>query len=194
MALATYGYRSLDDPRVGNLGWGTVLVGLLHRLRRHPADPLGRRCTARSTASTVADAMAADPPTAPSWATVGEFLRTSSPRPEHQAYPVVGADGVVVGLLTAAAIRAVPPDERDRLPVTTLAYPLDRLTVLRAEEGLIPAAQKVEGGDVRNAPGGRGRRPHRRHARPGRRSTGVVAEQTSLRKLQQPPGAFARRV
>jgi Zn-dependent protease len=192
MGLATYGYRSLDDPRVGNLGWGTVLVGLFivyAAIQQIRSAPLYRTLDGL----TVANAMAADPPTAPSWATVGEFLRTSSPRPEHQAYPVVGADGVVVGLLTAAAIRAVPPHERDRLPVMTLAYPLDRLTVLRAEEGLIPAAQKVESGDVRNA---------LVVAEDGRivgtldlaGLDRVVAEQTSLRKLQQPPGAFARRV
>ena len=97
------------------------------------------------------DAMAAGPPTAASWSTVGEFLRTSFPRPEHQAYPVVGPDGQVTGLLTASAIRAVPPESWDQLPVTALAYPLERVTLVRADEQLIPALQKVEGADVRHA-------------------------------------------
>lgn len=99
---------------------------------------------------TVAELMAAGPPTAASWSTVGEFLRTSSPRPEHQAYPVVGPDGQVAGLLTASAIRAVPPEQWDQMPVTALAYPLERLTLVHIDEPIIPALQKVEGGDIRH--------------------------------------------
>jgi CBS domain-containing protein len=34
--------------------------------------------------------------------------------------------------------------------VADLAYPLDRLTTVRADEPLLPAAQKIDGGDVRD--------------------------------------------
>jgi Zn-dependent protease len=149
MALATWGLRNLS--RGGEqLGWFNVIVGIFvawSAFQQVRSAPLFKALEGM----TVTDAMAAAPPTAASWTTVGEFLRTSFPRPEHQAYPVVGTDGQVSGLLTAAAIRAVPPQSWDQLPVTSLAYPVERLTLLRADEPLIPAMQKVEGADVRHA-------------------------------------------
>ena len=149
MALATWGLRNLS--RGGEtIGWFNVGVGIFvawSAFQQVRSAPLYKALEGL----TVTDAMASGPPTAASWSTVGEFLRTSTPRPEHQAYPVVGTDGQVAGLLTAAAIRAVPPESWDTLPVTALAYPLDRLTLIRAEEPLIPALQKVEGADIRHA-------------------------------------------
>ncbi len=149
MALATWGLRNVT--RHGDqLGWFNIGVGMyvaFSAFQQVRAAPLYRALDGK----TVSDAMAAGPPSAASWSTVGEFLRTSFPRPEHQAYPVVGTDGQVSGLLTASAIRAVPPESWDGLPVTALAYPLDRLTVVHTDEALIPAIQKVEGGDVRHA-------------------------------------------
>ena len=149
MALATWGLRNLS--RGGEaIGWFNVGVGVFvawSAFQQVRSAPLYKALEGM----TVGDAMAEGPPTAASWSTVGEFLRTSFPRPEHQAYPVVATDGQVSGLLTASAIRAVPPETWDQLPVTALAYPLDRLTVVRTDEPLIPALQKVEGGDVRHA-------------------------------------------
>jgi Zn-dependent protease len=148
-ALAAWGLRNLS--RGGEtLGWFNVIVGFFvawSAFQQVRAAPLYKALEGMS----VTDAMAAGPPTAASWSTVGEFLRTSFPRPEHQAYPVVGPDGQVTGLLTAAAIRAVPPQSWDQLPVTALAYPLERVTLVHADEQLIPALQKVEGADVRHA-------------------------------------------
>ncbi|MBA3282630.1 MAG: site-2 protease family protein [Acidimicrobiia bacterium] len=100
--------------------------------------------------TTVADAMVAGPPSAAGWSSVGDFLRTLPPETPHQAYPVLGEHGRVVGLLTAAAIRAVPDHQWDQLRVTDLAYPLERITVVRPDEPLLPAVQKIDGGDVRD--------------------------------------------
>jgi Zn-dependent protease len=149
MALCTWGFRSLSHGP-GMLGWFNVIVGVFvaySAFQQVRSAPLYKALEGM----TVTDAMAAGPPTAASWSTVGEFLRTSSPRPEHQAYPVVGPDGHVTGLLTAAAIRAVPPHSWDQLPIPALCYPLDRIMLVRAEEPLIAALQKVEGADVRHA-------------------------------------------
>ena len=99
---------------------------------------------------TVAEAMVAGPPTAPSWLRLTEFLRTNAPSTEHQAYPVVDADGTVTGLLTAATIRSVPADRWPDLTVADLAFPLDRLVVVAWDEPLLPAIQKVDGGDLRD--------------------------------------------
>ena len=100
--------------------------------------------------STVRDAMAVAPPTANAWGTVGDFLRTLPPGTTHQSYPVVAEQGTVVGLLTAAAIRAVPDHRWDSLRVADLAYPLSRITVVRSDEPLLPAVQRIDGGDVRD--------------------------------------------
>lgn len=149
MALATWGFRDISRNG-GGIGVFNIVVGIFvawNAFQQVRSAPLYKSLEGK----TAADGMAAFPPTAAAWSTVGEFLRTSSPRPEHQAYPVVSTDGQVNGLLTAAAIRAVPPQSWDQLPVTALAYPLDRITVVRDDELLIPAMQKVEGGDVRHA-------------------------------------------
>ncbi|HEX2574819.1 MAG TPA: hypothetical protein VHK88_00630, partial [Aquihabitans sp.] len=84
------------------------------------------------------------------WSSVGDFLRTLPPGTQHQAYPVLGEQGRVAGLLTAAAIRAVPADRWDHLRVVDLAYPVDRISVVRPDEPLLPAVQKIDGGDVRD--------------------------------------------
>lgn len=150
MVGLTYGFREIRSPGGSQYGVMAVILGAfiaMSAFQQLRTAPLFRALDGL----TAADAMAASPPSAPEWTTVGEFLRTSSPRPEHQAYPVVGADGQVSGLLTAAAIRAVPPESWDQLPVPALAYPLDRLPQVRSDEPLIPALQKVEGADVRHA-------------------------------------------
>jgi len=151
MVLVTIGVRNLrgadGDPLFGA---GALLVGAFiaySAVQQLRAAPIYRALEGR----TVADAMAADPPAAPAWSSVADFLRTSSPRPEHQAYPVIAPDGRVEGLLTAAAIRAVPPVRWETLEVGSLAYPLERLTVVRADDALLPALQRIEGGDVAHA-------------------------------------------
>lgn len=100
--------------------------------------------------STVAEAMLPSPPSAPGWASIADFLRTIPSEAQHQAYPALDEHGQVVGLLTAAAIRAVPPDQWDRLRVVDLAYPMDRITVVGPAEPLLPAVQRIDGGDVRD--------------------------------------------
>lgn len=129
--------------------WSLLLVGafvLFAATRNVRAVPLYELLDG----STVADAMAVAPPNAAAWQTVGQFLRTLPPRTDHLAYPVLAEHGRAIGLLTAAAIRAVPQEHWDRLLVEELAYPLDRITVVRADEALLPAVQKIDGGDVRD--------------------------------------------
>ncbi|MGI8756012.1 MAG: site-2 protease family protein [Acidimicrobiales bacterium] len=98
----------------------------------------------------VAEAMTTGAPTAPAWSSVGAFVRSASPTPDQSAFPVVGADGRVAGLLTTNAIRAVPPERWDSLAVGDLAFPLDRLVTVTPDELLLPAVQKVDGAEVRS--------------------------------------------
>ena len=150
MVGVVFGVRSLGNPRWGNFAFLIIAMAafvLLNAIQQLVRLPMYRALDGM----TAADAMASEPPTAPGWATVADFLRSSTPRPEHQAYPVVGPDGQVSGLLTAAAIRAVPPQRWERLQVGELAYPIDRITLIHLDEPLLPALQKVETGSVAHA-------------------------------------------
>jgi Zn-dependent protease/CBS domain-containing protein len=99
--------------------------------------------------TTVAQAMYPAPPTGLESMSVADLLRSLPRDTHHQAYPILGSHGRVIGLLTASAIRAVPSDQWERLRVVDLAYPLDRVSVVRTDEPLMEAVQKVDGGDVR---------------------------------------------
>jgi Zn-dependent protease len=146
MVMVTIGIRSFT--RADGLSYGPFffIVGVFiaaNALQQLRVAPLYRTLEG----VVVAQAMAAGPPSAPAWSTVGDFLRTQPPA-EHQAYPVVGPDGQVTGLLTAAAIRAVDPRLWDRLEVRALAYPLERVPIVRVDDPLLAALANVEGGDV----------------------------------------------
>ena len=99
--------------------------------------------------STVANAMYPDPPTGFASASVADLLRSLPRDTHHQAYPIMGDHGRVTALLTASAIRAVPQEHWEQLKVSDLAYPLDRVTVVRSDEPLMAAVQRIDGGDVR---------------------------------------------
>jgi Zn-dependent protease len=132
----------------GSNGLFAAVVGgfiLLNALKALKAAPLYQLLDG----ATVALAMEPAPPTAAGWTSVADFLRALPRTTTHQSYPVVGEHGRVVGLLTANAVRAVPPDRWESLRVSDLAFPLDRITVLTPGEPLLPAVQKIDGGDVR---------------------------------------------
>ncbi|MCB1041101.1 MAG: site-2 protease family protein, partial [Acidimicrobiales bacterium] len=151
MGLATWGIRGLLSPDARHeTAVGALLVGAFiayNALQQLRSAPLYQAMDGR----TVADAMAAGPPSAPGWASVADFLRSSHPRPEHQAYPVVTPDGQVEGLLTASAIRSLPPERWEHLAARDLAYPLDRILVVRSDDSLLTALQRVEGADIPHA-------------------------------------------
>lgn len=135
-----------DDP--GTYGFWGVLVGgfiLFSATRELRSAPL---FTALEGVD-VAQAMAAGAPTAPAAATVATFLRTVQPSTEYEAFPVVNEANQVSGLLSAAAIRAVPPVRWETLAVADLAFPLDRVVTVSSTDALLPAIQRIEGGDVK---------------------------------------------
>lgn len=147
--LGLLGLQLLRDGDDTLSGWSLLLVGgfiLFAAFRSLRALPLYQLLDG----STVADAMSPAPPLATSSASIGDFLRTLAPNTSHQSYPVLGDQGRVTGLLTAAAVRAVAPEQWEHLRVASLAYPLDRITVVGCEEPLLPAVQKIDGGDVRD--------------------------------------------
>ena len=148
--MVLWGLRQFRTPGGSGIGlWFLVLGGfiLMSAIREVQAAPLYTLLQG----VTVGQTMAVAPPTAADWSTIADFLRTANPGPDHQAYPVVASDGRVSGLLTANAIRSVPPDQWETLAVKPLAFPLDRVVKLSPEEPLLPALQKVDSSDARTA-------------------------------------------
>lgn len=149
-AMVWFGWDLIGDGGTAGInGWSLLLVGgfvLFSAWRSLRAQPF----VALLDGLVVGHAMTAHPPVARSFDSVGTFLRTLDPEETAQAYPVVDDRGRAAGLLTAAAIRATDAALWDQLPVEALAYPLDRLTVVRVDDPLLPAAQRVDGGDVRD--------------------------------------------
>lgn len=118
-----------------------VLIAAINNLR---AAPLWEALDGVRVASTMEPAA----PPVPASTPLTQFL-TGLPRDTpHAAYPVSGTDGLLAGLLTVDAVRATPPLAWDNLRVGDLAYPPERLTIVRDDELLLPAVQKVESGEV----------------------------------------------
>lgn len=117
-----------------------------------------RRCSPLVEGVRVADAMYADPPTARASDTVADFLRSLPATPTTSPDPVIGDHGRVTGVLTANAIRAVPSSQWEALRTVELAFPMERITVVRTDEPLLNAIQRID----------RRRRPYRPGSRPRR--------------------------
>jgi len=140
-AMVTYGIFNLDG---GGYGFWLLIVGvfIFTAARR---EALSAPVIASLEGVTVGQGMLALPPQAPADLPVDQFLRTMSRDQPHQAYPVVDHTGTVVAMLTADAIRAVPPPAWPTLRVRDLAFPLDRVAVVGTTDTLLSAAQKIEG-------------------------------------------------
>jgi Zn-dependent protease/CBS domain-containing protein len=82
---------------------------------------------------TVADVMSPDVRTGSADLSIDAFVHGQVLGGRHSAYPVVGLDGGVVGLVTLAQLRGVPPGERATRRVRDVAVPLDH--VARATPG-----------------------------------------------------------
>jgi Zn-dependent protease/CBS domain-containing protein len=97
----------------------------------------------------VRDVMTPSPVTVPEDASVETVLEAFVLRHHCSAFPVVGRDGSLRGLVTLSRLRTVPPVRRPSTPVRELAWPLDAVTTARPDEALIDVLQRVEGGDNR---------------------------------------------
>ncbi|MEO6629913.1 MAG: site-2 protease family protein [Aquihabitans sp.] len=148
VAMVIYGFRSLQGGDQNGFGIGSLLVGgfiAMNAFRTLQSAPLYQLLDG----ATVADSMYRDPPTAAAWVSIGDFLRTLPVDTTDQSYPMISEGGKITGLLTAAAIRAVPPDQWSHLRVTDLAFPLNRLTVVSEQDALLTAVQRIDGGEIR---------------------------------------------
>ena len=72
----------------------------------------------------VADAMTAQPHTAPGWITVEDFIQRYVLGDRHSAYPVADRDGSITGLITLRQLRELAPSRRATTSVHEIALPL----------------------------------------------------------------------
>ncbi len=154
----------MDGLWIALIGWFIIsgaaseqYAGLVERLR----------------GKTVGDVMASPPTLAPSWFTLAAFLAHLNPHEAaQQAFPVVGFNGELEGVLMAAQLKRVPPGERDTtrvrdisrkwlLPLTvTATTPLsDILQQLRTHAGVAVVVEEsrligtVTAADIERAAG-----------------------------------------
>lgn len=117
LGMVVLGGLSAMSGAIGGL-WLAIIGAFVMVASRAEADALRRRET--FAARTVADLMTPSPVVVPGDLTLQEAVVAHVTRALHGAYPVVDADGRVAGILTLAAIRAVPAADRPRRDVTAV--------------------------------------------------------------------------
>lgn len=93
----------------------------------------------------VADVMSADPAVAPAQLTVDAFIRDYVFPSRYSTFPVTGAGGAPVGLITLRRVKAVPEAERASTQVGEVACSLEDLPVVRPDEALADLLPRMRG-------------------------------------------------
>ena len=91
----------------------------------------------------VADAMTANPRSAPGWVTVEEFIERYLLGAPHSAYPVADPDGSIGGLVTLKQLREVAPGRRATTLVREIALPLERVPTAEPVEPLSAVIERL---------------------------------------------------
>lgn len=82
----------------------------------------------------VAEVMSLNPRTVPSWVTVDLFINHYAAGTGLTAFPTNGLDGRVDGLVTANALRRVPPAQRSTRRASEVMIPIAQVPVTRPDE------------------------------------------------------------
>ena len=91
----------------------------------------------------VADAMTAQPHTAPGWISVEDFIQRYVLGDRHSAYPVADRDGSIVGLVTLTQLRNVAPSRRTTTSVGEIALPLQSVPTAAPQEPLSALLERM---------------------------------------------------
>lgn len=91
----------------------------------------------------VADAMTAQPHTAPGWISVDAFIQRYVLGDRHSAYPVEDANGAIVGLVTLTQLREVEAGRRPTTSVEDIALPLQEVPTAAPEEPLTALLERM---------------------------------------------------
>ncbi|MEU2222882.1 site-2 protease family protein [Streptomyces sp. NPDC018347] len=152
------------------LGWFMVLTGFAAVLFGHHLSGLwpaligwfligaataeARQAEARSVLGGVAVSrvMTPHPVTVAETATLGGFLAEGPfGHYRHSAFPVLAADGSVVGLLTVRRVEATPAQARASTTVGEVMRPLDEVVVAAPGEPVLDLLPRLEASPVRRA-------------------------------------------
>ena len=123
-------------------GVWTVFIGWFLLTAAHAEE---RHILTRQSLSglKVFDAMTAHPHTAPDWITVEQFIQSYVLGDRHSAYPVESRGNSIVGLITLAQLRQVPPDARATTLVRDAAIPMDQVVIAGPQEPLIGVLERL---------------------------------------------------
>jgi len=91
----------------------------------------------------VADAMTAQPHTAPAWITVEDFIQRYVLGDRHSAYPVSERDGSITGLVTLRQLRDLAPSRRGTASVRDIALPLQSVPTAAPQEPLSALIERL---------------------------------------------------
>ena len=91
----------------------------------------------------VADVMTAQPHTAPGDLTIEDFIHRYLLGDRHSAYPVADRDGSIIGLITLAQLRRIPPQQRSATLVREAALPLSEVPQASPDEPLTALLQRL---------------------------------------------------
>lgn len=91
----------------------------------------------------VADLMVAEPKTAPADATIQAFVDRLLPAGQFNAYPVVTADGTVIGLLPVRRLKDIAHDTWGRVTVADVMVPLDSALTMSPDRDLAQAVTEM---------------------------------------------------
>jgi len=132
-------------------GWGigtlwTALVGWFLVIAARQERELALLGGGLDRGLRAAQVMTPAPAVAPAWFTVDAFLRTYVEPWQAAALPLRGFDGHPAGVVTAAALYAVPADRRHIVRAGDVAIPMSALVLVGPDEPVADLAARLAGG------------------------------------------------
>ena len=132
-------------------GWGigtlwTALVGWFLVIAARQERELALLGGGLDRSLRAAQVMTPAPAVAPAWFTVDAFLRTYVEPWQAAALPLRGFDGHPAGVVTAAALYAVPADRRHIVRAGDVAIPMSALVLVGPDEPVADLATRLAGG------------------------------------------------
>ena len=91
----------------------------------------------------MADLMVAEPKMAPADVTIQAFVDRLLPEGQFNAYPVVTADGTVIGLLPVRRLKDIARDTWERVTVADVMVPLDSALTMSPDRDLAQAVTEM---------------------------------------------------
>ncbi len=123
------------------IGWFVSSAAGAERRAAEVASALGSVC--------VADVMTANPQVAPGWSTVQDFIDRIAASSQQDAFPVVGFDGTLTGLVVTDLLSRIPRDDRTGLRLDRVALAVPPAYRATPEDPVGPLiARRPLGGEV----------------------------------------------